>query len=63
VTTTTRTAPTLIADPRRRGTRGFAAFTTFLAGAAVLGLGLVYVWVKGDFEWVKSFQQKRRVQG
>ena len=30
---------------------------------AVLGLGLVYVWVKGDFEWVKSFQQKRRVQG
>ena len=39
--TTTRPAPTLIADPRRRGTRGFAAFTTFLAGAAVLGLGLV----------------------
>jgi NADH-quinone oxidoreductase subunit A len=30
---------------------------------AVLGLGLVYVWVKGDFEWIKSFQHKRRVQG
>jgi hypothetical protein len=41
VSTSTRTAPTLIADPRRRGTRGFAAFTTFLAGAAVLGIGLV----------------------
>ena len=36
-----RPASTLIADPRRRGTRGFAAFTTFLAGAAVLGIGLV----------------------
>jgi hypothetical protein len=42
MTVSTTTPPsTLIADPRRRGTRGFAAFTTFLAGAVVLGIGLV----------------------
>ena len=34
-----------------------------LAFILILFLGLVYVWVKGDVDWVKSFQQKRRVQG
>jgi NADH-quinone oxidoreductase subunit A len=34
-----------------------------VAFIAVLGLGLVYVWVKGDVDWVKSFNRKRRVQG
>ena len=29
----------------------------------VLGFGLVYVWAKGDVDWVKSFDKKRRVQG
>ena len=29
----------------------------------ILGLGLVYVWVKGDVEWVKTFRNRRRVQG
>ncbi len=29
----------------------------------VLGIGLVYVWAKGDVDWVKSFNRKRRVQG
>ena len=29
----------------------------------VLGLGLVYVWAKGDFDWTKGFEKKRRVQG
>jgi NADH-quinone oxidoreductase subunit A len=29
----------------------------------ILFLGLVYVWAKGDVDWVKSFQNKRRVQG
>ncbi len=28
----------------------------------VLFLGLVYVWVKGDVDWVKTFQHRRRVQ-
>lgn len=35
-------------------------------GAAFIGilfLGLVYVWVKGDVDWVKTFRQRRRVQG
>jgi NADH-quinone oxidoreductase subunit A len=30
---------------------------------AVLGIGLVYVWAKGDVDWVKSFNRRRRVQG
>ena len=29
----------------------------------VLGLGLVYVWAKGDVDWVKGFNRRRRVQG
>jgi NADH:ubiquinone oxidoreductase subunit 3 (subunit A) len=29
----------------------------------ILFLGLVYVWAKGDVNWSKTFQQKRRVQG
>ena len=29
----------------------------------VLFLGLVYVWVKGDVDWVKGFSSRRRVQG
>jgi NADH-quinone oxidoreductase subunit A len=35
-------------------------------GAAFIGilfLGLIYVWVKGDVDWVKTFRQRRRVQG
>jgi NADH-quinone oxidoreductase subunit A len=28
----------------------------------ILGLGLVYVWAKGDVSWVKGFQNRRRVQ-
>jgi NADH-quinone oxidoreductase subunit A len=29
----------------------------------ILFVGLVYVWAKGDVDWIKSFQHKRRVQG
>ena len=29
----------------------------------VLALGLVYVWAKGDVDWTKGFDKKRRVQG
>jgi NADH-quinone oxidoreductase subunit A len=29
----------------------------------ILFLGLIFVWAKGDVDWVKTFQNKRRVQG
>jgi NADH-quinone oxidoreductase subunit A len=29
----------------------------------ILFLGLVYVWAKGDIDWVKTFNKRRRVQG
>ncbi len=29
----------------------------------ILFVGLVYVWAKGDFDWVKSVRNRRRVQG
>jgi len=29
----------------------------------ILFVGLIYVWRKGDVDWVKTFKHKRRVQG
>ncbi len=29
----------------------------------ILFVGLIYVWVKGDVDWVKTFRNRRRVQG
>jgi NADH-quinone oxidoreductase subunit A len=34
--------------------RGLAALTEILLFVGVLTVGLVYVWVKRDFEWVKG---------
>ena len=29
----------------------------------ILGLGLVYVWAKGDVNWVKTWRNRRRAEG
>lgn len=42
---------------------GLFALVEGVLFVAILFLGLVYVWAKGDVDWVKSFQNKRRVQG
>ncbi len=34
---------------------GLLAFTELFIFAGVLFLGLIYLWVKGDLEWVRSF--------
>jgi NADH-quinone oxidoreductase subunit A len=31
--------------------------------ATIVFFGLVYDWAKGDLSWIKSFKNKRRVQG
>jgi len=41
----------------------WVALAEGVAFIAILFLGLVYVWVKGDVDWVKTFRHRRRVQG
>ncbi len=43
--------------------QGLVALAEILVFIAVLVLGLVYVWVKGDLEWVKKFAQEHRNTG
>lgn len=39
------------------------AFLEGLVFILILALGLVAVWVRGDLDWVKTFHNRRRVQG
>jgi len=41
--------------------RGLAAIEGVIF-VLILGLGLLYVWAKGDVTWIKSFRSRRRVQ-
>lgn len=38
------------------------ALVAGLVFASIVFLGLVYDWVKGDLDWVKSFRDRKRVQ-
>ena len=40
--------------PMRVGPYGQFAFIEVLLFLLILGVGFVYVWVKGDLDWVKS---------
>lgn len=39
--------------------RGLTAFLEIFLFVAILALGLAYVWVKGDLEWVKRLKGDR----
>ncbi len=39
------------------------AFAAGLVFATIVFFGLLYDWAKGDLSWVKTFRNKRRVQG
>ena len=41
---------------RGQGALAFAEIATFIA---ILAIGLIYVWVKGDLEWVKRLPVER----
>ncbi len=41
---------------------GALAFFEILAFVVVLAVGLVWVWVKGDLDWIKSIQPRDRGQ-
>jgi len=47
-------------DPQGRPQTGFA-LAEGLIFVGVLALGLVYVWAKGDIDWVKSLRAQRGV--
>ncbi len=38
---------------------GLLAFVELFIFMAILMLGLIYVWVKGDLQWVKSIGERR----
>ena len=40
--------------------RGLFAFTEILVFVAILAVGLMYVWVKGDLEWLKQVPVERQ---
>ncbi|MBI2501495.1 MAG: NADH-quinone oxidoreductase subunit A, partial [Deltaproteobacteria bacterium] len=43
--------------------RGLVAFVEIALFILILLLGLVYVWRKGDFEWMKQVVTEDRSQG
>ncbi len=42
-----------------RGEHGWYAFSEVLIFLVILAVGFVYVWVKGDLDWVKSTRGQR----
>ncbi|MCI0342705.1 MAG: NADH-quinone oxidoreductase subunit A, partial [Planctomycetales bacterium] len=42
-----------------RAGHGWYAFSEVLIFLVILAVGFVYVWVKGDLDWVKSTRAQR----